>query len=83
MRRSTANFIYSISIEHGIALRIPCVAVVGSIGQQRLARTDRSIHVNRQAPVIRLAFGQFQPDWATEGIDQHMYLGGNPAARTA
>ena len=78
------------SIWHGLDVG-PCtslgegfaqsVAVVGAICQEDVTLADRGQHVLGALTVMSLAFGKFQGNRQTTGIDQGMDFGCQPAAR--
>lgn len=57
------------------------VAVVGSITQQDLARTQPVQHVCRRAPIMRLAFRDLQRHGTALGIHQRVDLARQAATR--
>lgn len=57
------------------------VGVIGSIRQQHVAAFDGADHVLRAAPVMGLAFGDFENDRQATSIHQRLDLGRQPAAR--
>jgi len=57
------------------------VAVIGAIGEQHVAVTQRIEHVGGAAPVMPLSLGQFERNRQAIGIDQRLDLGRQLAAR--
>ena len=57
------------------------IAVVGAVGEEDLAGAEIAQHVGGTAPVMGLTGGQFERDRQPVGIDQHMDLGRQSAAR--
>lgn len=57
------------------------VAVIGPVGEQRLAVADAVEHAGGAAAVMGLALGQFEADGQAMGIDERVDLGGQPAPR--
>ena len=59
------------------------IAVIGAVGQKDLALDKRIEHVVCAAPVMGLAFGQFQSKRQARGIDKRMDLCRQAAPRAA
>ena len=57
------------------------ITVIGTVGEQDLARADGVQHVGRTASVMRLALGQFERDGIAVGINDGVDFRGEPASR--
>ena len=57
------------------------IAVVGAVAEEDIAFAKTVEHVGGAAPVMRLAFGQLEPDRQAKRIDQGVDFGRQAAAR--